>query len=32
MVQINNNVDAAQKQKKAQAEQDASVDRTLKKL
>jgi Mrp family chromosome partitioning ATPase len=32
MVQINNNVDAAQKQKKAQAEQDASVDRTLKKI
>jgi ATP-binding protein involved in chromosome partitioning len=32
MVQINENVDAAQKQKKAQAEQDASVHSSLQKI
>lgn len=32
MVQINESVDAAQKQKKEQSEQDASVDRSLKKI
>ena len=32
MVQIHKNVDDAQKKKKAQAEQDASVDSSLKKI